>query len=82
MFANKSKGDNQMSSNSFSARLQELREARHVDRKTLGELCGRSKNVIGQYESGEKLPSLKTVIALADYFDVSVDYLLGRENKK
>ena len=71
-----------MTDNAFPTRLRQLREARHVDRKALGELCGRSKNIIGQYESGEKIPSLETVIALADYFSVSVDYLLGRENKK
>lgn len=64
----------------FPSRLHELREKRHVDRKVLGELCGLSKDMIGQYERGERIPSLKTVVALADYFGVSVDFLLGREN--
>ena len=62
----------------FSRRLQELREAKNLDRKTLAELCGLSKDMVGQYERGEKMPSLKTAITMADYFDVSLDYLLGR----
>ena len=63
----------------FPARLKALREAKQIDRKTLGELCGLSKDMIGQYERGNRAPSLTVVIALADYFDVSLDYLLGRE---
>lgn len=62
----------------FPARLKALREAKQIDGKTLGELCGLSKDMIGQYERGEKMPSLKTAITMADYFDVSLDYLLGR----
>ena len=46
----------------------------------LGELCGLGRNCIGQYERGEKIPSLKSLIALADYFEVSLDYLVGRNN--
>ena len=63
----------------FSRRLHELREAKKISRKTLAELCGLSKNLIGQYESGKKVPSARSLMALADYFDVSIDWLLGRE---
>lgn len=68
-----------MTKSTFPIRLYELRESQHIDRKTLGELVGLSKNVVGQYERGEKEPSVKTLVALADYFHVTVDYLLGRE---
>lgn len=64
---------------SFSSRLRELRETKRISRKTLAELCGLSKNLIGQYESGKKIPSARSLIAIADYFDVSIDWLLGRE---
>jgi len=64
----------------FPERLQKLRERRRMNRKALGELCGLSKNIIGQYEKGEKEPSLRTLVELADFFEVSVDYLLGRQN--
>ena len=65
--------------NIFPRRLQELRERRHISRMTLGQLCGLSKNMIAMYERGEKAPSVYALIRIADYFGVSVDYLLGRE---
>ena len=43
-----------MSDNPFPARLRKLREAKRINAKALGELCGLSKNMIGQYEKGEK----------------------------
>lgn len=64
----------------FAIRLKRLRERRRMSRKALGELCGLSKNIIGQYEQGEKEPSVGTLIELADFFDVPIDYLLGRQN--
>ena len=62
----------------FPHRLQKLRERTRVSRKALGECCGLSKNMIGKYERGEREPSMKVLVALSDYFDVSVDYILGR----
>ena len=67
--------------NGFPRRLQMLREKRRLSRHTLSELCGLSRNVIGMYERGEKAPSVDALVSLADYFGVSVDYLLGREKK-
>ena len=64
----------------FPGRLMRLRERRRMNRKALGECCGLSKNIIGMYERGEKEPSLKTLIKIADFFEVSTDYLLGRKN--
>ena len=64
----------------FPVRLQKLRERKRMNRTALGELCGLSKNIIGQYERGEKEPSVRTLIELADIFEVSTDYLLGRQN--
>ena len=64
----------------FPERLRRLRERRRMNRKAMGECCGLSKNIIGMYERGEKEPSLKTLIIIADFFEVSTDYLLGRKN--
>lgn len=64
----------------FPRRLQKLRERRRMSRKALGGLCGLSKDMVGQYERGEREPSVGTLIELADYFEVPVDYLLGRQN--
>lgn len=64
----------------FPQRLQKLRERRRMSRKALGELCGLSKNVIARYERGEREPSIRILVDLADFFEVPVDYLLGRQN--
>lgn len=64
----------------FPQRLQALRENRRLSRRTLAELCGLSKNMISLYERGEKAPSVDALVSLADFFEVSTDYLLGRKN--
>lgn len=62
----------------FPSRLRQLREGKGVSRQVLAECCGLSKNIIGQYERGEKTPSIETLVILADFFSTSIDYLLGR----
>lgn len=62
-------------------RLRALRERRGMSRRTLSELCGLSQNMIAVYERGEADPSTDTLCQLADLFNVSTDYLLGREKK-
>ena len=44
----------------------------------LGIELNMSQNTISQYETGTREASYDTLIAIADYFDVSLDYLLGR----
>lgn len=66
--------------NEFPRRLRRLRERRRMNRKALGECCGLSKNMIGKYERGEREPSIRALKELADFFEVSTDYLLGRQN--
>jgi len=65
----------------FAFRLRYLREKKNLKRAVLSELCGLRRNAISQYERLEKSPSLSAVERIADYFGVSVDYLLGREKK-
>ena len=69
-----------MGKNEFPSRLKRLRERKRINRKALGECCGLSKNMIGMYERGEKEPTIATLIEIADFFEVSTDYLLGRQN--
>lgn len=64
----------------FPVRLRRLRERRRMSRKALGELCGMSKNIIGRYERGEAEPTMGSLISLADFFEVPIDYLIGRQN--
>ena len=64
----------------FRQRLRQLRERRGLTQRALGELCGLSKNVITHYECGDFGPTAHSLIALADFFNVSTDYLLGRSD--
>ena len=59
-------------------RLKVLRERRHMSQVFLGMELSISQIAISQYETGVREPDNKTLIAIADYFDVSIDYLLGR----
>lgn len=65
----------------FQQRLQRLRERKRISRRVLSELCGLSKNMIAIYEHGERNPRLDDVVQLADFFEVSLDYLVGRDGK-
>ena len=64
----------------FPKRLQKLRERDRKSRLVLSELCGLHPGAIARYERGEATPDVKSLMAIADYFHVSVDYLLGRTN--
>ena len=61
----------------FIARLKTLREAKGVSTRKLGGAIGISSPAISQFENGTALPAIDTLVALAKFFDVSVDYLLG-----
>lgn len=64
-------------------RLKELRKARHLSQLKLAMDLNMNQNSVSRYESGTREADYKTLIAIADYFDVSIDYLLGRtENPK
>lgn len=66
----------------FRERLRSLREARGLPCATLSELCGLCPQQVGRYESGRQLPSLAAAVALADFFNVSLDYLVGRADDR
>ena len=71
---------NYIAENDFPARLQRLREREGKSRIVLSQLCGLPDSSIRRYERGEIKPNVDSLIAIADYFNVSVDYLLGRTN--
>lgn len=62
----------------FSERLKEARSKKGVLQKHVAELLKISDRQYRSYEAGEVDPPLSKVIALADYFGVSIDYLTGR----
>lgn len=59
-------------------RLKKLRNARKISQLKLAMDIGINQNSISRYETGEREADYKTLIALADYFNVSIDYLLER----
>ena len=65
----------------FRQRLQMLREQKHISRTVLSELCGLHTDAVRRYERGECEPTKDSLIAIADYFGVSIDYLVGRSEK-
>lgn len=64
----------------FPARLQRLRERNRLKRCVLAELCGLNSNAIKRYETRKAKPTMDALVAIADFFDVSIDYLLGRSD--
>lgn len=65
---------------SFSERLVLLRKSRNLTQKQLAADIQLSELAIQHYEAQRRKPAFDILIALADYFDVSLDYLVGRSN--
>ena len=65
----------------FKDVLYELRSERHLSQAKLAEKVGLSSAAIGTYENGTRMPSRETQEKLADFFNVSLDYLMGRDSK-
>lgn len=59
-------------------RLKDLREDKDVKQKELAELLNIKQNTYSQYENGKREIPLEMLWKLADFYDVSVDYLIGR----
>lgn len=60
-------------------RLKELRKENRITQKELAKTIGYEQTIISMWESGTREPSNETLIKLADFFNVSVDYLLNHE---
>ena len=61
-------------------RLKELREERNLTQNDVATAIHTTRTNIGRWEKGENEPSANFIIQLADFFEVSTDYLLGRED--
>jgi len=65
----------------LSEKIKILREGRNLSQKELAEAIGVSDVMISLYEQGKKKPSLSTIVKLAEYFNVTTDYLLGAKTE-
>lgn len=63
-------------------RMQMLRKKAGLTLKQLGKAVDKAESTISQYESGRREPDNETLLRIADVLGCSVDYLLGREDKK
>lgn len=59
-------------------KLKELRKAKKISQQRLAIELHLTQNTVSRYERGERQADYQTLIALADFFNVSIDYLLGR----
>ena len=65
----------------FQSVLKSLRKANGLTQDELAKILKISRSTIGMYENGSREPGYETLEAIADYFNVDIDYLLGRTNK-
>ena len=62
----------------FSGNLLQLRAGHKLSLQALGDILGISNQAVSLLEKGKNVPSFNVLMALANYFDVSIDYLVGR----
>ena len=70
----------QESLKTFAKRARELRQERGLTLEALGNFLGYSRSAISSYECSARMPDLKVLKAYSDFFDVPVDYLIGKIN--
>lgn len=68
------------SKNILASRLFELRKEKGIGQQTLAEYLGVSFHQVSKIETGQRGASLEVACSIADYFDVSLDYLVGRSD--
>jgi transcriptional regulator with XRE-family HTH domain len=64
----------------FGARLQRFREIRNLTQAELGRRAGMASASVSHFETGQRSPSLESLVKLADALEISTDALLGRES--
>ena len=64
----------------INERIKELRKEKGITQKELAKAVNITQSNIARYETGQQEPKATNIIALADYFNVSADYLLGRQD--
>ena len=66
----------------FCKRLENLRKAYNLTQTQLAKKLGLTKQTVSNWENDNILPSIDTLIKVCDFFNVSTDYILGRDDKK
>ena len=66
----------------LSERLRILRKEKGLTQQEVGDTLGKSLRAYQYYESGTRRPEYPQLLALADFFDLSLDYLTGRSETR
>lgn len=64
----------------FSEKLRELRAEKQIGQETLAKALNVSNGIISLWENGLREPKLSNLVAIAQFFNVSIDYLAGLEH--
>ena len=64
----------------FSERLRELRQNKGLSQSQLADALNISKSAISMYELGKREPDLEALEGIADFFNVDINYLIGKED--
>lgn len=68
----------ELTSNEFNKTLKKLRKNNKLTQKELADKIGVARTTLANYEQGTRFPDKETLLMIADFFDVSLDYLVGR----
>ncbi len=68
--------------NNIGYRISELRKQAGMSQFQLAKVLNVATSTLGMYETGKREPSLKVMNRIANYFNVTTDYLLGRPDKQ
>lgn len=63
----------------FGTRLREVRKSKKLTQQNLADILNIKRATIAKWETGKNEPSFENLIKLADLFEVSLDWLFGRE---
>ena len=63
-------------------RIKELRKKKNISQREFAKIIGAAPNTVCNWENGNREPDNDTLKRIADYFNVTVDYLLGRDTPK
>ncbi len=66
----------------FSERIRELRQEKGIKQREMADILGVKLRSYQNYEGGDRRPDYEGLVALADYFGVTTDYLLGRSDSR
>lgn len=65
----------------FKDRLKGLREDRDLTQDQIADILNITRSAVANYENGIREPDIHLLVKIADYFNISLDYLLCRTNK-